>query len=226
MKKDAYYFSHDANAQDDPKMMVLIEQMGMEGVGIFWCLIEKLRSEKDYKLPLIVIGPFAKRWNTSKEKVETVVKNYNLFVVENQYFFSLRLQNSMNEKSEKARLSASYRWNNATDMQPHNERNANGMRNDAIKGKERKEKERKGVASGLPPILSEVIMFFTGNGFSEQLAVKAFNFYEDANWRDSKGNQVKNWKKKMQSVWFKPEEKNGQPEYGSKEWKLNKNNWI
>ena len=34
-KKDAYYFSHDANAQDDPKCMLLIDQMGLEGYGIF-----------------------------------------------------------------------------------------------------------------------------------------------------------------------------------------------
>lgn len=143
MKKDAYYFSHDANAQDDPKIMVLIEQMGMEGVGIFWCLIEKLRSEKEYKLPMIVIAPFAKRWGTSKEKVETVIKNYSLFVVESDYFFSIRLQNSMIEKSEKARESANYRWGNANVLQLNSERNANGMRNDAIKGKERKVKEKK-----------------------------------------------------------------------------------
>ena len=33
MKKDAYYFSHDSNAQDDPKCMLLIDQLGMEGYG-------------------------------------------------------------------------------------------------------------------------------------------------------------------------------------------------
>jgi hypothetical protein len=45
MAKDAYYFSHDSNSQDDPKCMMLIDQLGMEGYGIFWALIEKLRNE-------------------------------------------------------------------------------------------------------------------------------------------------------------------------------------
>jgi alpha-galactosidase/6-phospho-beta-glucosidase family protein len=144
MKKDAYYFSHDANAQDDPKMMILIEQLAMEGFGIFWALIEKLRAEKDYKLPLSVTGPFAKRWGTSKEKVETVIKNYGLFIIENDYFFSLRLQNSMIEKSEKARKSISYRWNNTTKY----ERNTTDIRNDTIKGKKRKEKESNNSPGG------------------------------------------------------------------------------
>jgi len=141
MKKDAYYFSHDANAQDDPKCMLLIDQMGMEGYGIYWALIEKLRAEKDYKLPLNVLSPFAKRWGTSKEKVETVVKSYNLFKINQNFFFSIRLKQSMEERTERAKASASMRWKDATALQPHSNRNAIGMQNDAIKGKERKGKE-------------------------------------------------------------------------------------
>jgi Domain of unknown function (DUF4373) len=142
-KKDAYYFSHDANAQDDPKCMLLIDQMGMEGYGIFWALIERLRAEKDYTLPLNICNAFAKRWGTSREKVETVIKSYGLFLVENEKFFSQRLQNSMIEKSEKARQSANYRWQNANALLLDSGGNANGMRNDANKGKEKKEKEKK-----------------------------------------------------------------------------------
>lgn len=141
MKKEAYYFSHDANAQDDPKCMVLIDQLGMEGYGIFWALIEKLRAEKGYKLPISTIPAFAKRWGTSKEKVETVVNSYNLFKISNNYFFSLRLKKSMEEKTESARRSALIRWGNASALQPKSKRIANGMQNDAIKVKKSKEKE-------------------------------------------------------------------------------------
>jgi hypothetical protein len=148
MKKDAYYFSHDANSQDDPKCMVLIDQLGMEGYGIFWALIERLRAEKDYKLPLSTIPAFAKRWGTSKEKVETVVNNYDLFKIKQNYFFSLRLKKSMDEKSEAAKRSASIRWSNANALRPHSNRNANGMRIDAIKVKE--VKKEKGNSDFLP----------------------------------------------------------------------------
>lgn len=34
MSKDAYYFTHDSNAKDDPKCALLIDQLGMEGYGI------------------------------------------------------------------------------------------------------------------------------------------------------------------------------------------------
>ena len=159
MKKEAYYFSHDANAQDDPKLMLLIEQMGMEGFGIFWGLIEKLRAEKDYSLPLSTLPSFAHRWHTSTEKVQTVVKNYGLFKIIRENFFSVRLRNSMNEKTERAKASASIRWGNAIALQPNTKRIANVMQNDAIKVKEKKEKkngvssfdEIKGTGSGIPP---------------------------------------------------------------------------
>lgn len=141
MKKDAYYFSHDANAQDDPKCMLLIDQMGMEGYGIYWGLIEKLRAEKDYKLPLDVMAPFAKRWGTSKEKVETVIKSYNLFKISQNYFFSLRLKNSMQKKTELARASISARWSNTNVIRTNNKRITNEIRNDTIKVKEKKGKE-------------------------------------------------------------------------------------
>lgn len=54
----------------------------------------------------------------------------------------------MEEKTDAARRSASIRWGNATALLPDSDRNANGMRNDAIKRKENK--KRKEVV--FPPI--------------------------------------------------------------------------
>lgn len=141
MKKDAYYFSHDANSQDDPKCMLLIDQLGMEGYGIFWALIEKLRAEKGYILPLAVLPLFALRWKTSAEKIEVVVKKYELFKIRGIFFFSPRLKKSMEEKTRLARLSISKRWNDTNVIQTNNERNTNDIRIDTIKVKEKKEKK-------------------------------------------------------------------------------------
>ncbi len=154
-KKDAYYFSHDANAQDDHKCMHLIEELGMEGYGIYFALIEKLRSEPNYTLPYYVLRLFAIRWRTSQENVEAVVNNFNLFVVEKDFFFSLRLKRSMEEKTARALNSINHRWKNTNVQQSNNARNTTDIRKDTIKGKESKVKERKGVA---PPSLRENII--------------------------------------------------------------------
>lgn len=58
-----------------------------------------------------------------------------------------------------------------------------------------------------PPLLSEVKSYFFENEYSEQAAIKMFNSYSVANWIDSYGKPVLNWKQKAINVWFRPENK-------------------
>ena len=83
-------------------------------------------------------------------------------------------------------------------------------------GKEAEEVKKEVVNKFTPPQLFDVIDYFTEKGFPIELAKRAFEFYDTANWIDSKGNKVKNWKQKMLSVWLKPENKtqqNGQSKH-------------
>lgn len=57
------------------------------------------------------------------------------------------------------------------------------------------------------PTIDLVKEYFKTNGYNEELAIKAFNYYDSAEWKDSNGKKVLNWKQKMQSVWFKDENK-------------------
>lgn len=59
----------------------------------------------------------------------------------------------------------------------------------------------------IPPSLEEFINYFIENGFSKELAERAYKGYDVAGWKDSKGEQIHNWKQKCQHVWFKPENK-------------------
>lgn len=88
-EKDTYWFRHDSNAKDDFKCMILIEQLGCEGYGIFWILVETLREQKDYRYPFYLLGALARKYNTTQAKVETVVKEYGLFEIDiDSFFFS------------------------------------------------------------------------------------------------------------------------------------------
>ena len=87
--KDTYWSRHDSNAKDDYKCMILIEQLGCEGYGIFWILVETLREQKDYRYPFYLLGALARKYNTTQAKVETVVKEYGLFEIDiDSFFFS------------------------------------------------------------------------------------------------------------------------------------------
>jgi hypothetical protein len=55
--------------------------------------------------------------------------------------------------------------------------------------------------------VSDFISYFEANGYNDILATKAFNYYNDNNWKDSQDKQVKNWKSKVRNNWFKDDYK-------------------
>jgi len=82
-----------------------------------------------------------------------------------------------------------------------------------------KDKEKKRIKSEfIPPIFEEFLEYCTINGY-ENIAEKAFKYYNEANWKDGKGQKVSNWKQKLQGVWFREENKGGQQrqQYGRQE---------
>jgi hypothetical protein len=101
MKKEAYYFSHDANARNDVKVLKVRRQLGAEGYAIYFMIIEVLREQSHYKLPLSAIADLAYDFDVSEEKVKTIVCSYDLFQIEEDEFFSSRLLKSMEEYNEK-----------------------------------------------------------------------------------------------------------------------------
>ena len=219
MSKDASYFPHDSNAKDDPKCVLLIEHLGMEGYGIYWMLIETLREQPDYTYPVANIPALGRRYNTTAEKVKTVVCNYGLFTVkDDKIFFSDSLNRRMlvfeekrAKRSEAGRLGNAARWKTS-----QTDRNAITMRSQFIASKVKKSKEKESIGKESmrgkrkpfsPPTPSEVESFFTENGYTAEAARRAFDYYTDANWHDAEGKPVLNWKQKMRGVWFKPEHK-------------------
>jgi hypothetical protein len=121
-------------------------------------------------------------------------------------FKDLSKTNSKNAKEgwEKRRKQKESEKNNAIASDPQCESDA--IREEKIK-EDKKKEEVKAKKEFLPPSLDEVIKYFDENNFSQIAARKAFEYYNIANWKDSTGKQVKNWKQKMISVWFKPENK-------------------
>lgn len=58
----------------------------------------------------------------------------------------------------------------------------------------------------VPPSPDSIKKFGLENGYNLD-GYKIFDYYNDKNWKDSKGNKVKDWKKKIKTIWFKPEYK-------------------
>jgi len=131
--KDAYYFSHDSNAKDDPKIMLLIDDLGLEGYGIYWVLIELLRDQPDYRYELRYIKNIARKYNTSDKKVVEVITAYELFIIDDEIFYSMSLINRM-EKLDNLRKTRS---------------NA-GKKGNEVRWNKLSQSDTKAIANGLP----------------------------------------------------------------------------
>ena len=114
MKSSTYYFSHDYNAANDTKILFLRHQLGMEGYGIYWYLIEQLANAGG-KLPLELIPVLAMQMHCTDVKVNGVLMNFDLFTIESGEFYSHRLQDHLELRfklSESGKAGAKNRWKN------------------------------------------------------------------------------------------------------------------
>lgn len=141
--KDTFYFPHDYNASSDEKITKLVRIEWWEWYGIYRHIIEKL-ANNDGKLSTDSIEDIAYAMHLECERIASVLRNYDLFVFEDNFFYSNRLMEHINIRNNKkmlAKKSAEVRRNNANALQTHSERNAKERKGKEIKGKESKEKE-------------------------------------------------------------------------------------
>jgi hypothetical protein len=142
MAKETLYFSHAGNARSDRKIMNLRMKYGMEGVGVYWCIVEMLYENGGY-LPL-EYERITFELRITENVLRDVINAFDLFKIDGEKFYSEsvleRLAIRM-EKSEKARQSISYRWAKNGDtnvLRPKAKRNTK---------KKRKEKKRKDITA-------------------------------------------------------------------------------
>lgn len=81
MKKDAYYFPHFSNARHDRKLRRVRKELGVEGYGIYFMLLETLRDQELFRYPIEDLDLLADEFGTSEQKIRTVICNYDLFQV-------------------------------------------------------------------------------------------------------------------------------------------------
>ncbi|MBQ9417116.1 MAG: DUF4373 domain-containing protein [Bacteroidales bacterium] len=116
MSKDAFYFKHDSNARNDEKVLALRQRFGMEGYGIYWAIIEKMRDSADYYL---TTGYKTIAWELrcKEQTVKSIIEDFGLFYIEDGRFTSQRLRDDMhqweerrNARAEAGRRGMQSRW--------------------------------------------------------------------------------------------------------------------
>ena len=125
MVKDAYYFPHDSNARNDPKIQALMSKYGYQGYGWYWAIIEILREQPEYKYPInkYTFDTFARIFqcdrNTTVEFIndcchEFATEKSALLCMDEKNLWSeslIKRMKPIDERREKARESVYKRWN-------------------------------------------------------------------------------------------------------------------
>ena len=138
MKKT--YFNHDSTARNDYRVIKMRAKLGMEAYGIFWSLLEMLFTEEN-KLCVDDYDSLAFGLQCDPKILKQVIEDFDLFVIEDNCFYSKRLNRQIEEintKSNKAKESASKRWNNASAMQTHSDSNASKVKYSKVEAKVKK----------------------------------------------------------------------------------------
>nr|DAV17025.1 MAG TPA: protein of unknown function (DUF4373) [Caudoviricetes sp.] len=136
--KKTYYFQHDYNARNDPKLQAVMIKYGLAGIGAFWCIVEML-YEQDGTLPITSIPSIAFILHADEEMLKNIVCKMDLFECNKKIFWSRSVRKRLgliNEISDIRRKAAEKRWksskkSDANAMQMRCKSNAKAQNNDA-----------------------------------------------------------------------------------------------
>ena len=122
--KETFYFAHDYNARNDPKLQNVLFDLGVEGIGVFWCIIEQL-YEQGGKLPLHYCKSIAFALHVDFKCVERLVNDYGLFKNDGENIWSesvLKRLDKRKDISDKRKQAAIARWRQSLDNQRQTDR--------------------------------------------------------------------------------------------------------
>ena len=217
--KDTYYFQHDYNARNDPKLQEILLEHGVAGVGIFWCVIEQL-YEQGGKLPHKACKSIAFALHVDCKLVESVVKDFDLFRLDARHFWSksvIARLDRRKEISDRRKSAAASRWKQRQqEVQVQSKDDTNALQ-ELSKEKESKGKETKGkeieeeegaktAKRFCPPTLEEVKAYCAEKEYNID-AERFIDFYTSKGWFVGK-NKMKDWQAAVRN-WHKGGKGNG-----------------
>ena len=172
MAKDVYYFSHDVNASNDPKIVAMESEFGVISYAWWWKLIEKLASSEDYRLPfkkytfialdkeLGILNENERPLNENERTffcsnksflfVNSLIYDFELIECDDEYFWSpslIRRQEERRSKFEKKQEQRRLAGIKSGEARRKKEQKRTVVQRDSTVVEQNEQKERKGKES-------------------------------------------------------------------------------
>jgi len=186
--KDAYYFPHDCNAIDDPKIMIMISEMGLESYAIYWIIIEHLRQQPNFISHIKILKPLALRHGSSDAKFYTVVNNYSLFIIDENNFFSPSLVQRMQPYISRQ---VAGRKAGIASGKARNERLLNDRSTSKVKESKVKDNNIPRKQDFINYALSKI------SNMDRQAIGLKYDAWIENDWHNGNGKKIKNWKSSL-----------------------------
>ena len=143
MTKESFYFTHDYGARNDPKILELRAEYGLEGLGLYWCIVETLAEADDGYINPKLLGGLSIGYGISKAKlqeyIDFMIKVELLREDENGYYSKRMMEHKQIRKklSDAGKKGAMSRWGDRKTTEKLKKENSHPI------AKERKVKESK-----------------------------------------------------------------------------------
>ena len=101
MVKDAFYLPHDSNARNDQRILKVRYKHGAGGYGAFFMLLEIMRETSTYRLSMGDLEMIDEmEIHIGIDVLIDIVENYDLFEIEDGYFYSKSLDRRMQKMND------------------------------------------------------------------------------------------------------------------------------
>jgi len=208
-RNNADYFSHDSSMRNDPKIKALRNKFGITGYAVYSMMLEVLTDSDFFKRMIdeieieILSADFGITAELFEEILAYMVRLRLLQTVDNCEYLSQKLTDRFQSVTDK-RNNARKRVVSVTESPQSKVKHSKVKHSKAKQSKVNKPIKK----IFTPPTIEEFKKYCDESGHVLN-AETIYKGYDVADWHDSQGKQIKNWKQKILQVWCKEENKKG-----------------
>lgn len=149
------YIPHEVSLRQTNEFINLIDEQGMAGYGIYWALLEYLRTQDDYIGDLRALRSLSHQYRTTPKNLLRIITEYGLFEVTDTTFRSQRLERVMEPLEKKRRMQAAQTNNEERKFSEQNLCNSLEIKDDSFIEKKNKGKVKQRKVSSTSSLKEE-----------------------------------------------------------------------
>jgi hypothetical protein len=222
--KNTSYFPHDENARNDQKLLKLRAKYGLEGYGLWWCILETMAADSNGYLDGSAMAGLSLSYGIAIEKLQEIIvflESIELLIkCDHGNFYNNRMlehKNFRKERSASGKKGAESTWKDHINSSAIKQLIASKVKESKVKESKVKEskEEDKREKHRTPTLFSFTLEQFSSLLPDNWSPEEKTYWYGRAEAYSNKGNKYINWVKAIEN-WRKENPGQYKPDNGFK----------